>query len=722
MHILIIPSWYKSINEPVLGSFFEEQARGLLQEGNKVGIMYSNFYPLKKIFEKKAEYIYYMDDKGIPTYSFAIQSFVPRSRDLNYYYIGIATVRVFKHYVKQNGFPDIIHAHSAFHAGIAAAFLSKKYNIPYVITEHLTHYMTGGINHVDDLEYARKIFTDASRAFAVSNAFKIELTKTLNLTDNTFKVMHNMVSNHFFENAFEKKYIQGEPFIFLINSFLNARKNHELALRALRILIDKKFNVKIRIGGYGEYEPELRRIIASLRLQNHVTLLGSLSRAAVKEEMNNSHAFLLPSKYETFGVVLIESMACGRPVISTNSGGPADIVTEQNGILLHSFEVNDFANAMEQMILQYDKYNQQAISNQCFENYSQQHISRLLMKEYTDVLASNKTATTAVAGNSTNILLTFNYCPYFASQPADYVQQLIDTTNELLTTLKEESFHAAFFVDIFWLQQFQNLSCKYVDLVEHYAAVVNQLQQLLMQGHRLFLLYNPCWIQAGYHVQTKQWQVTETLPPDEKTVWDRGVQAMEIVSSIYNAAGVPLNETGIRSHPAFEKYVLRFIETYSDEIQFDFSLIQPVTGNINFAYTLINNGQSGTTQKMFETYIQTGKGSGNFINNLASLVKPSLALQRDLEKRERVAMDAFSLDTTIYKQLHVLELEKMTDTQYKNLLQNNSGNYYLNGNLRMLDEYKIAKLGKALKGLHQSFVLNDIVTILKKNGALKTNG
>ncbi|MBK8846815.1 MAG: glycosyltransferase [Bacteroidetes bacterium] len=429
MHILIIPSWYKSINEPVLGSFFEEQARGLMQEGNKVGIMYSNFYPLKKIFEKKAEYIYYMDDNGIPTYSFAIQSFVPRSRDLNYYYIGLATVRVFKHYVKQNGFPDIIHAHSAFHAGIAAAFLSKKYNIPYVITEHLTHYMTGGINHVDDLEYARKIFTGASRAFAVSNAFKIELTKTLNLTDNTFKVMHNMVSNHFFENAFEKKYIQGEPFIFLINSFLNARKNHELAFSALRILIDKKYNVKIRVGGYGEYETELRRIIASLRLQNHVTLLGSLSRAAVKEEMSNSHAFLLPSKYETFGVVLIESMACGRPVISTNSGGPADIVTEHNGILLHTFDVNDFANAMEQMILNYDTYDQQAISNHCFENYSQTRISNLLMKEYAEVLASNKTATSVVSGNNTNLLLTFNYCPYFASQPVDYVQYLIDTTN-----------------------------------------------------------------------------------------------------------------------------------------------------------------------------------------------------------------------------------------------------------------------------------------------------
>ncbi|MBK8846816.1 MAG: hypothetical protein IPO27_09845 [Bacteroidetes bacterium] len=287
--------------------------------------------------------------------------------------------------------------------------------------------------------------------------------------------------------------------------------------------------------------------------------------------------------------------------------------------------------------------------------------------------------------------------------------------------LKEESVHAAFFVDIFWLQQLQNRSLKHASVLEHYTAVVNQLQQLLMQGHRLFILYNPCWMLARYNEQTQQWQVTGQEPTDEKSVWDTGVTAMEIISSIYNSAGVPLAELGIRSYPAFEKYVLRFIETYSDEIRYDFSLIQAITGNTNFAYTLLNNGQTGNTQKMFESYIQVSKSSDNLLNNLALLLKPSLKIRRELEKREKDAMTSFALDTTINKQLHVIELEKMSDSQYKNLLQTNSGNYYLNGNLRLLDENKIEKLGKALKGLRQSFVLNDIVTILEKNGTVKIN-
>ena len=67
MHILIIPSWYKSITEPVLGTFFEEQARALMSAGHKVGIIYPQFSSVSSMFNKKDEIIDFYDDNGLPT-------------------------------------------------------------------------------------------------------------------------------------------------------------------------------------------------------------------------------------------------------------------------------------------------------------------------------------------------------------------------------------------------------------------------------------------------------------------------------------------------------------------------------------------------------------------------------------------------------------------------------------------------------------------------------
>ena len=65
--------------------------------------------------------------------------------------------------------------------------------------------------------------------------------------------------------------------------------------------------------------------------------------------MQKSNCFVLPSHYETFGVVLIEAMACGLPVLSTKSGGPESIITSNEyGFLC---EENELSDMLEQMVV-----------------------------------------------------------------------------------------------------------------------------------------------------------------------------------------------------------------------------------------------------------------------------------------------------------------------------------------------------------------------------------
>jgi glycosyltransferase involved in cell wall biosynthesis len=388
MHILIIPSWYKSNTEPVLGTFFEEQARALMQAGHQVGIIYPQFAPVSAFFQKKDDIIDFIDDNGLPTYSIIYQALIPKLRKLIYKKFSIAIQKTYFDYVLKFGKPDVIHAHSVFHGGMCAFFIAHNNKIPFVITEHLTSFMTGGITHDDDLQVARDIFNNADAAIIVSNNFKHDIEKALQLPANTFQVIHNLVADLFFENVIEKKYDAAtENFEFFTNSFLLPRKNHKLIFDAVRILLNKGVhNFRLHVGGDGPLRNELENYVTMLELNEYVIFKGSLSRKEVKAAVDASHAFVLASTYETFGVVLIESLACGRPVVTTDSGGPKDFINATNGIFASEYNAHALAEAMLDMMLNYHRFDQLTISKTCRANFAESKIEKEIENLYGRVL------------------------------------------------------------------------------------------------------------------------------------------------------------------------------------------------------------------------------------------------------------------------------------------------------------------------------------------------
>src|ERR1035437_7936666 len=111
MHVLVIPSWYKNPENPMVGTFFEEQARGLMQKGNQVGVFHVGFKPFsykEPLLQEK--YI----DNGLPTYYYNYKGIVPKLIRFNYWYLCKEAYNKYKEYVKENGKPDILHAHSVF--------------------------------------------------------------------------------------------------------------------------------------------------------------------------------------------------------------------------------------------------------------------------------------------------------------------------------------------------------------------------------------------------------------------------------------------------------------------------------------------------------------------------------------------------------------------------------------------------------------------------------
>lgn len=127
-------------------------------------------------------------------------------------------------------------------------------------------------------------------------------------------------------------------------------KNYASLIRAFKIVIDKHSDWSLEIYGDGPQELELKDLINKLDLNRHVYLKGF--SANVKEVMTNASIFALSSIFEGFGLVIVEAMTCGLPIVSYACPcGPQDIITEgKDGFLVKVNDEIELANKINLLI------------------------------------------------------------------------------------------------------------------------------------------------------------------------------------------------------------------------------------------------------------------------------------------------------------------------------------------------------------------------------------
>ncbi len=136
------------------------------------------------------------------------------------------------------------------------------------------------------------------------------------------------------------------PFTFFVQAHLSRRKGIDILIRAFGSKFRADTSVRLVIGGGGVIQPELEVLVRALGVESQVTFLGAIPRDAVRQAMWNANCFVLPSLAENFGVVLIEALATGLPIISTRCGGPEDIITSEVGVLLQPGDEHGLADAL----------------------------------------------------------------------------------------------------------------------------------------------------------------------------------------------------------------------------------------------------------------------------------------------------------------------------------------------------------------------------------------
>ncbi|MCE5221713.1 MAG: glycosyltransferase [Clostridium sp.] len=387
MHIMVIPSWYSSAKNKVHGSFFKEQFKALANSNEKITVAYNEIWPITmfgKIHEKHG--INFNIEDNLRTYRYKDYNYLPKT-PLMFKSFNKRMDKLYQEIVKNEGKVDIIHAHSAFWGGIAAAFLSKKYNIPLVLTEH-SSLKYAKYSKESYKKYIYEAYENADCLIAVGNGLKKELQEYVN---KPIEVIHNMVDLQLFcidENAEDKNSKSNAEFKFFSCAFLEEGKGMECLIRAFTEAF-KNEKVTLRIGGDGSLKLSLKKLIEELSMDNQIKLLGALSREEVSKEMRICDVFALPSEHETFGVVYIEALACGKPVIGAYNGGAEDIIREDNGIIAKKNDVTDLAEALIRIKENYEMYDKYEIREKTIFSYSEKVLVERLKGVYKKVYEGN---------------------------------------------------------------------------------------------------------------------------------------------------------------------------------------------------------------------------------------------------------------------------------------------------------------------------------------------
>lgn len=284
--------------------------------------------------------------------------------------------RAFLRYVETFGTPDVVHAHNLLAGGVVARRLYDEFGVPYVVTEHTSSYADGPIPYPD---LARHVIDGAAAVLAVGRALVagLEHVAGADLADR-ISVVPNVVDPALLDVAMHTR--EGRYTVAGLG-YLIPRKNYELLITAFA-RADLPADSILRIAGSGPDLPRLRDLAGRLGITDRVEFPGQLDREGVVALLQGARAFAHPSNLESFGVVLIEAMALGLPVVATDSGGPADIVRPEVGYLTPVGDIDRLAAALTDLYARRNELDAQAIREQCRRRFGPEAFARQMVAIY----------------------------------------------------------------------------------------------------------------------------------------------------------------------------------------------------------------------------------------------------------------------------------------------------------------------------------------------------
>ena len=360
MKSLFITPWYPTKYDAMSGLFVFRHAEAVLSQDIDVHVLYICYHP-----DVKKHYVEHIHSHGVKQTFFYYPDKKNSITEIKHLF------KAWRYWHSHYGLPDIIHLNVLTKQIILPLYIKKRYNIPFVLTEHWTGYLpeNGAFYRNKLKEFHKKAITKASMVMPVSDLLADAMKKALSNNLRDITVIPNVVNDLFYslsKNEYSKTTHpkNKEKFVFLhVSCFNNEAKNTVGIVEATEQLLAIRDDFKVKMVGIGP-DFELTKVAANIKgLTNRgiIEFTGELLTEQVAIEMTEADAFILFSNYETAAVVLQEASVMELPIISTAVGiAPMilhpitktenDIKISSQGILVPQKDTNALCYAMNYMI------------------------------------------------------------------------------------------------------------------------------------------------------------------------------------------------------------------------------------------------------------------------------------------------------------------------------------------------------------------------------------
>lgn len=261
----------------------------------------------------------------------------------------------------EQGRHDITHVNVLTRLGVTAWLMKKIFGIPYVITEHWTRYLPN-VNNFRFLirrVITQKAVADACKVMPVSGELKNAMLR-YNLCGD-YHIVGNVVDDFFYAQPSEPHHSSNVVNILHVSCFLDRQKNISGIINVMERLAQRRQDWRLVVAGTGKDFDKIYSHVQTSSIKNRITFLGELTPEEIKAEFDKSDFFLLFSNYETAAVVLQESMACGKPWVTSNVGIATEDTEEANGKKVNAGDEVALLDTLDWMIDHYTGYDADAI-------------------------------------------------------------------------------------------------------------------------------------------------------------------------------------------------------------------------------------------------------------------------------------------------------------------------------------------------------------------------
>lgn len=355
MNIVTITTLYPNNKQFRHGIFIETRLRHLVQTGKVQARVIAPvpWFPFKS--ERFKHYAVYADiphqeqRHGITIYHPRYLVIPKIGMLLTPFFMAISLYKQIKQLQKQQAI-DLIDAHYFYPDGVAVALVNKCLKIPFTVSARGTD-----INLIPEYFLPRKMIlwaaAQAQASVTVCKALKDSMV-TMGAEEAKIHVYRNGVDLELFrlldKEQCKKKYNLHKKTLVSVGHLIE-RKGHHLIIQALVSLPD----YQLLIVGGGEQEQALKQQVHALNLNDRVIFLGEKPQQELSAIYNAADAMILASSREGWANVLLESMACGTPVVATDIWGTPEVVQKPEAGVLVKRTSDAIANGVMQLFADY---------------------------------------------------------------------------------------------------------------------------------------------------------------------------------------------------------------------------------------------------------------------------------------------------------------------------------------------------------------------------------